>query len=250
MRTIVNKLKIYGLRRFVVFAFMELKYRLITQLVYGSYSQNGEDVMLDQLLGYKKTGLYIDIGANDPHRFSNTKRFYKKGWTGINVEPDPTNYQKLIRDRVKDVNLNIGIGDVESRLSFYKFFPDTLSTFSKIDADKYVSQGYLLRNVVKVNVEKLETLFIKYCAKRVVDFITIDTEGFDMHVLRGNDWSKFRPAFICIESKEHESLGNTDKSNNQELFMNNVGYEKIYDNGLNSIYKQSNIHKYSDSPER
>ncbi|MHB8276898.1 MAG: hypothetical protein ACYDIA_04500 [Candidatus Humimicrobiaceae bacterium] len=50
---------------------------------------------LDKFSGYKRKGFYVDIGANDPHMFSNTKRFYLRGWTGINIEPNVDNWQKL-----------------------------------------------------------------------------------------------------------------------------------------------------------
>lgn len=40
-----------------------------------SYSQYAEDLILDYLLNNQATGSYIDIGANDPDHFNNTKRF-------------------------------------------------------------------------------------------------------------------------------------------------------------------------------
>ncbi|MDO8734008.1 MAG: tetratricopeptide repeat protein, partial [Elusimicrobiota bacterium] len=38
-----------------------------------------EDIIINQLLGNKKSGFYIDVGAYDPSRFNNTKRFYERG---------------------------------------------------------------------------------------------------------------------------------------------------------------------------
>ena len=35
-----------------------------------------------------KSGFYVDIGAHHPKRFSNTYFFYKRGWSGITVEPN------------------------------------------------------------------------------------------------------------------------------------------------------------------
>lgn len=40
-----------------------------------TYSQEGEDRLTDRLLGGRKNGFYIDIGAHHPRRFSNTYYF-------------------------------------------------------------------------------------------------------------------------------------------------------------------------------
>ena len=52
-----------------------------------SFSQEGEDLILNRFLGKKEKGFYVDIGAHDPKRFSNTNIFYERGWTGINIDP-------------------------------------------------------------------------------------------------------------------------------------------------------------------
>jgi len=237
MKNIIYKFKIYGFKKIIIFAFAEIKNRLLMQLIYKSFSQKGEDIMIDKILGNKKIGCYIDIGANDPHRFSNTKRFYNRGWTGVNIEPDPKCYQKLVNNRKRDINLNLGIGDIEANLTFYKLIPDTLSTFSKVEFDNCIKQGYKLNEVISVDVIKLQEIFKKYFINKTVDFLTIDTEGFDMQVLQGNNWSKYRPTLICIESINHGySDGNTEKSDSIEKYLNNVSYNKIFDNKLNSIY--------------
>lgn len=239
MNELVEKFRIYSFKKFFSYAAAEFKNRIIMQIFRGSYSQRGEDLIIDKLLGYKKNGFYIDVGANDPHRFSNTKRFYKKGWRGINIEPDFNNYQKFTKERKDDLNLNIGIGQIEAKLKFYRFIPDTLSTFSQKEADSYIKQGYRLKDVVEVQVKKLGDVLSQYCPNKEIDFISIDTEGFDREVLRSNDWRKFSPALICIESVAHNIKGGSKrkKRDNYKSFLTNIGYERVYDNGLNSIYQ-------------
>lgn len=73
-------------------------------------------------------GFYVDIGAHHPFRFSNTAIFYKKGWRGINVEPTPEYYQKFKRYRSKDININIGVSDSNTKLTFYKFDEPALNS--------------------------------------------------------------------------------------------------------------------------
>ncbi|GAG67710.1 unnamed protein product [marine sediment metagenome] len=44
-----------------------------------SYSQSGEDMILDTIFCNIKKGFYVDVGVNDPFIASNTHYFYKKG---------------------------------------------------------------------------------------------------------------------------------------------------------------------------
>lgn len=237
MKTLIQKLRIYGPKIFLNYVFAELNNRLISRKIRNSYSQRGEDLVIDKLLGNKKGGFYVDIGAYDPFRFSNTYRFYKRGWRGINIEPDFENYKKFLIHRKKDINLNIGIGK-GSKLIFYRFMPDTLSTFSKSEADNYKKQGYKLIETRNVDVKKLSDVLRKYSKKRRLDFFTVDTEGYDLEVLKTNDWKTFRPKIICVESFEHHKEGNEHKEYDYiEPYLVKVGYKKVFENGLNSIYQ-------------
>ncbi len=223
------KLKIYGLRKFLLFLFYEIKNKIWLEFVHGSYSQHGEDLIIDKILGYKKKGFYVDIGAYDPHRFSNTKRFYLRGWHGINVEPNCVNFRKFTRERKRDINLNIGVGNSNSKLTFYQFIPDTLSTFSEKEANNYLKHGYKLISKKKVNVQKLSAILQKYFVNKSIDFISIDTEGYEMEVLKSNDWKKYKPKLFCIET-------NTGKSHIVETYLKHKGYTEVFRNKVNSVY--------------
>ena len=60
-----------------------------------SYAQNFEDVMLWRALRGVENGSYIDVGAADPEVHSVTAAFYKRGWRGVNVEPNGEFFDKL-----------------------------------------------------------------------------------------------------------------------------------------------------------
>ena len=97
----------------------------------GSFSQYNEDLLVDVLLNCKKNGFYVDVGANNPSILSNTKRFYDRGWKGINIEPNPELYKEFVLERKRDVNLNIGVGNSSDKLPFYVMSANTLSSFDK-----------------------------------------------------------------------------------------------------------------------
>lgn len=235
IKNLISKFKIYGLPRFLQYAFLEIRRKIWFEFVLNSYSQNGEDLVIHKLLGNKKRGFYVDVGANDPVRFSNTQHFYRIGWRGINIEPNFNCFIKIKNARKRDLNLNFGIGGKRSKIMFYQFNFHTLSTFSKKEALLYQKQGYKLDKTKKIKVEKLSYVFKTLLKNRKIDFMSVDTEGFDKVVLLSNDWKKYRPRVLCIESVNH-TIGGTKKSSGINKVLKDVGYKLYSDNGLNSIY--------------
>ena len=102
-----------------------------------SYSQEGEDLILNRFFNNKENGFYVDVGAHHPRRFSNTYSFYKKGWRGINIDALPGSMVAFNKERPNDINLEIGISKKESELLYYMFNEPALNTFSETEAVSY-----------------------------------------------------------------------------------------------------------------
>ncbi len=223
-----------------VYLFKAFNDGYINKYFRGSFSQKGEDLVIEKFIGTKKRGFYIDVGAHNPNVFNNTKKFYSKGWRGINIEPNPVLFEAFTRERKRDINLNIGIGRTEGTALFYELEPDSLSTFSEKEMKDKLKLGYELRKKYKIKVTSLKEIISKYCKTRI-DFLSIDTEGLDYEVLQSNDWKRFRPTLVCVETADFNSkITGTKKSNKENLinaFMKNNGYEEVFSNGLNSLYK-------------
>ena len=147
----------------------------VRSLFNSSYSQYGEDVTIDRLLNFKKNGFYIDVGANHPSIFNNTKRFYKRGQHGINIEPNLSAFKKF-SVRTRDLNLNIGIGENSIEQNFYCFKEDTVNTFSLESKNLLISQGFNLIDTLRIKVFSLKAVIEKYVNNREIDFISIDVE--------------------------------------------------------------------------
>ena len=102
-----------------------------------SYSSLNEDNIIDWLTGYKKSGFYIDIGANNPDLINNTRLFYERGWRGINIEPSEKEFKMLQEKRPKDKNYNCAIGQSGKTVFFYEGEKDNSgNTFNKEIAEK------------------------------------------------------------------------------------------------------------------
>lgn len=72
-----------------------------------SFSQFGEDRIVDELLGSPAPGLIVDVGAGDGMEISNSRLFRERGWATILVEPNPAHLDGLsaLRDQSPQVRL-------------------------------------------------------------------------------------------------------------------------------------------------
>lgn len=195
----------------------------------GSYSQYSEDLIVDVLLGCSLDGCYIDIGANDPELLSNTHRFYMRGWRGINIEPEPNLFQKLSEGRPLDVNLNVGVGAEISILKFYRLEPSTLLSFDPAVARHNLrSIGAKALGEVILPVVTITSILDEHLNNRDIDFMSIDVEGSELEVLRGNDWQRYRPRLILIEINH--------RGKEIQSYLNTHGYRLIWSNSTNGIF--------------
>ncbi|MBN2169485.1 MAG: FkbM family methyltransferase [Actinobacteria bacterium] len=230
LRTIRSFIKAFGFKLFLHRVVNALILRPFKIYILHSYSQNREDLIIDKLLGHKKKGFYVDVGAYDPVRSNNTMKFYRKNWSGINIEPDSTCLEKIASRRKRDMNLNIGIGSEFSKGTLYSFLPATRSTFSEAVARELIEKGLTLTGKNEVEIWPLSLVFEKYRPDQGIDFLSIDTEGYDLQVIKSNDWKRFKPEVICIES---------DGGDEAHRYLINIGYDMVAGTADNSIYKLS-----------
>lgn len=78
MNNIIEKFKIYGFKRFFSYAAVELKNKIVMQFLNRSYSQKGEDLMIDKLLGYKKMVFMWMLALTIPTGLAILKDFIKR----------------------------------------------------------------------------------------------------------------------------------------------------------------------------
>lgn len=236
-----QKLKNYGVKKSFRFGFFECYRFFWLRLFKKSYSLNGEDLVIDHLLNFKQEGFYIDLGANDHDRFSNTKRFFNRGWRGINIDANPYVIDSFIKNRPEDINVNVGVGKEGGVMDFFLMFPTTVSTFSFQMKEKNIKEGCEHLDTVKVHVETLSSILKSHLPKGTdIDLMSIDLEGFDFEALKSNDWSLFRPAVICIESPTSFFDGDFKKQTRDIVnYLDGANYELVYHNGMDAFFKNS-----------
>lgn len=202
-----------------------------------SYAQNYEDVVLNRIFKGQDTGYYVDVGAYHPSECSVTKHFYDMGWCGINIDASPTAIAEFRRERERDVNLSMGISNVEGTLPFWLALDGAggISTFNEEEMKKHVERGYKFSRKGEVPVRRLEDVLEQYMPPGLhIDFMSIDVEGHELEVLEGNDWLRFRPTVVVIEATRPLTQERT--YGKWEHVLTGAGYERVYFDGLNAWY--------------
>jgi len=193
-------------------------------------SQFGEDLFLHSYFGDRQ-GLYIDIGGNHPFRLSNTYLLYRMGWKGLVVEPIRKLYVKHRRLRPRDIQINAAVSDRTGDLTFYQMIPPVLSTCDPKEVEKMLSSGSaLLLHKYSVPTTTVAELYRTHLAPRPISLLSIDTEGYDMAVLRGVDWEEMNPEIVICEAN--------DKGLREETyhFLAGHGYKCLKVLGCNLIF--------------
>ena len=116
------------------------------------YSQEGEDCILRVLFQGKETGYYVDVGAHHPYRYSNTAVFYKRGWSGLNIDATPGSMDLFNEHRPRDVNIEAAVSDENQRLTYHIFDEPALNTFDS----EYVKQILQIEGSPYLLKEKVE----------------------------------------------------------------------------------------------
>jgi FkbM family methyltransferase len=192
-----------------------------------SYSQEGEDRVLSRFLEGRKSGFYVDVGAHHPRRFSNTYYFYAQEWRGINIEPSPTAITLFGQLRPRDINVMLGVAETPGELTYYQFDDPALNTFDKaLMQEREAQTPYSVIGTTRVMVQRLETILKENLPQgQMIDFMSVDVEGFDLQVLRSNDWRRYRPEFVLVEALNFK----LERASRHpvHIFMSGIGYELV-----------------------
>jgi FkbM family methyltransferase len=200
-----------------------------------SYSQFGEDRIIQDFfpVGYK--GVCIDVGAVDGIKLSNTYHFEKQGWMCICCEANPTMYDDLKMNRHNAIHCAVGSEDkLEVQFNIVNLKGqggnETAISGLQIDQRLYNDHLFLQPSVRQINVPMmcLDTILKRYPAIDKIDFISVDVEGTEIDVIKGLDIKKWMPKLIVLENNYNDKK--------YEEYMSSVGYKKELRNIVNDFY--------------
>jgi len=192
-----------------------------------SYSQHGEDILVEKIIKRGEVNSFVDVGANDGVLFSNTFKFAKKGARGLCIEPSCLSFRKLflnhlINPKVKCLNSAISENDglVYLREDGYE------QILSKVTTKKSAGCS-------PVKAFSFKSIFERFPQFSNVDLISIDVEGHEDQVLRGCGNNPLDAKVIILEidkANVTEALKLKSLSNHIAKYSNDVNLILLHKN--------------------
>ena len=154
-------------------------------------------------------GVYLEVGANNGFSESNTYYLERlKGWTGILIEPIPELYRECVTERPNSKVFNCALVSADYPENYVKMSYGHLMSLVK-DSFEYpnVEAGHLKKaqeffGVTPYEVEvhaRTLTSILDELKITEIDFFSLDVEGYELNVLKGLDFNKYKPKYLLIE---------------------------------------------------
>jgi len=171
------------------------------------FSQFGEDIVLDNIFGHKKGGVYVDVGCFHPKHWSNTYLMHKRQWTGINIDIDEFKVQMFNIARKNSTNVCSAVSNEEKDINYYcsrDYSP--VNTLDQNFAEGMTAQkprvNYELKRTKSRMLDKI-ILETKFCETEI-DLLTIDVEGHELPVLQSLNFQVYKPKVLVIELHQEQ----------------------------------------------
>jgi FkbM family methyltransferase len=178
------------------------------------FALNYLDVLIEPFMDYRN-GFFIEVGANDGSRQSNTRYFEMyKGWRGLLIEAIPDLAKKCKKNRPRSIVENYALVSSDYRENTIDIHYCNLMSVIKnsaLDKAEHIANGkrFLKENeadeIYSVPAITLDTLLEKHNIEEI-DLLSLDVEGYELEVLKGLDLNRFRPKFMLIEVRDEISV--------------------------------------------
>lgn len=182
--------------------FPNLNQRLfhIIKTINGYFDNNHDEIYLIHRLFRKiiKTGVMVDVGA---HYGGSLRPFALDNWLIYAFEPDNNNRKELTKSFSSFNNVIIDNRAISNENKVNQpFYSSEISTGIS-GLSKFHSS-----HQEKMKVDTITLM--NFCKDRKIehiDFLKIDTEGFDLFVLKSLPWMKIRPNIILCEFENNKT---------------------------------------------
>lgn len=147
----------------------------------------------------------------------------KFGWTGVLAEPSPQWHAKLFANRPNAIILTDCIySESGKKLDFFVSKEGVLSTLDEFKNSDIASMpgNTKARNAsghkCEVDTISLNDVISKYFDGTKIDYMSVDTEGSELLILKHFDFSKYAPKVVTVEHNFTDAEKELDK-----LFVKN-----------------------------
>jgi len=165
-----------------------------------------------------RDGFFIELGANDGLKQSNTKYFELfRGWSGILIEPDPKNYNLLRHNRSENSEsfnaacVSFDFPEPEIAMMYSDLMTSPLEGRNEIPnarAHAKLGEGFWggVSYEFLAPARTLNSILKEAHAPSNIQLLSLDVEGAELEVLLGLDFSQYSFDYLLIESRDILSL--------------------------------------------
>lgn len=207
-------------------------FRMIKKIIRGRYMAKDElDKKLEKYLTYKN-GFFIELGANNGLKESNTYYYEKyKSWRGILIEPSPNKFIECKTNRSTDNSFFCcACVSFDFKEEFVKIvYSNLMSAPVNIESDLIDPTAHALKGEVYLPENEqifefgakaipLQHLLVASKAPKIIDLLSLDVEGAELEVLKGINHNEYRFKFMLIECRNYKRL---------ETYLTSLGYSLL-----------------------
>jgi FkbM family methyltransferase len=191
-------------------------------------------VLRDYFPDYTYKGVFIDVGAFEPIRISNSYHFEKNGWDVYCFEANTPSIPFLKEHRKNVFNYAIYNEDKASVKFNIVESNGWTAGFSAIELDEGIANTFKCDNkkitIIDVPQRCLNTLLKNELSNVThIDILKIDIEGGELKCLQGLDFNTYKPTIILLE--------NICKNKDINNFLYSKGYVLDKEFSYNEFYK-------------
>jgi FkbM family methyltransferase len=203
------------------------KYRLeAMSLARKSRAQLFQDLAYIALFGAHQDGYFVEAGGADGIVHSNSYLFEKElGWSGLIGEPSSQWHRALEDSRSCHVERR-ALARKTGDLLLFSETRDPLFSGASHTGDS-ITAGSIKSKVVKtyeVGTVSLVDSLNAHRAPEIIDFISLDTEGGELEILKGWHGEKYQFKFVSIEHNYRSDRAGIVS------FMRGMGYQLVFEN--------------------
>ena len=188
-----------------------------------SKSQLRQDLFVLSEMNFKKNGFFVDFGATNGLDLSNSYLLETKfNWNGILVEPAKYWHNELRKNRKVNINTDCVWVETGKELLFNEVDDAKLSTIDQFSKNDQYGNLREKKNQYKVKTISLNDLLDKYSAPELMDYLSIDTEGSELEILKSFNFDKYKFKVITCE---HNHNDNREKIYN---LLSQNGYKRKF----------------------
>jgi FkbM family methyltransferase len=190
-----------------------------------SRSQLFQDLFVVFLLKGKRNGFFVEIGATNGLDLSNTAILERDfQWKGILAEPAKCWHRALRANRSSSIDERYVWSESGATLAFKETeIPELSTSTDLVDADAH-KDDRVSGKIYPVETISLNDLLTAHNSPRKIDYLSVDTEGSELEILRAFRFDKYDIDIITVEH-------NFRQSNRQAIFdlLTPKGFVRLFE---------------------